>query len=107
MHRKKHLSNQRNLPDKNGRIIPMAKTLPPMSVFRSSLYHIFILLFAVFFIITLNPASGSRPNLTQKAASPFSGKQPLIPMIYSAVTVLVYSSNAVTSAYTVSLFALA
>ena len=35
------------------------------------------------------------------------GKQPLIPMIYSAATVLVYSSSAVTSAYTVSLFALA
>ena len=44
---------------------------------------------------------------TKRLLSFFSGKQPLIPMIYSAVTVLVYSSSAVTSAYTVSLFALA
>lgn len=79
-----------------------------MSVFSFQSVSYRYPLFAVFLYYIVKPCFRVKTEFdTKRLLSFFSGKQPLIPTIYSDANALVYSSSAVTSAYTVSLFALA
>ena len=80
-----------------------------MSVFLFSSVSYLYPLFVIFLYYDMKPDFKVKTEFcTKKLLSfYFSGKQLFIHMFYSAANVLVYSSSAVRSAYTVSLFAFA